>query len=446
MKHLTMKGMEIHSLPELRSNFDLTQATAAFLDGTLVEWLEHCYYEREAGAVEALEHTLSPAVEKKLCEILGVDYMEHGNLTTEQRESCEKKLALLRQYTQAPDVLSHALETATNQIELAELLNGGITTVYLCAGPFAVPIRKSGIHYIGIGNPQMETPFTQEQYRRAGITFEGVTLPETVDETCRSIAEQAATDNGYDDFAEKHNRLASLFHNAMKSNQVTEFLSLDYDTCDVSGELYSSRSAAEQAAHQVVNQAYDQANNYFIPGKSGCLAETISKRYSVRLRSGVEKIVERLKPYCGQTAHLGEQLKLLEDQVIHAEQKLRKLFEQELSDSSDYYRMYQRSYFLDNIEIETFDFNVDLFDNDLLNSLAHLILDETEYTVEKLAETVMELEEDVKKHANTFFSCAYREYRSYCKEIEKIAEEIGKDLSSDDLIKLGISENEVTHE
>ena len=85
-----------------------------------------------------------------------------------------------------------------------------------------------------------------------------------------------------------------------------------------------------------------------------------------------------------------------------------------------------------------FDYNLDLFDSDLMNGLARLIHDDSEYTVENLYETVSELEEDVNKHADAFYGCAYQEYKDYCKEIEKIAEEIGKDLSDDDLIKLGI--------
>ena len=69
-----------------------------------------------------------------------------------------------------------------------------------------------------------------------------------------------------------------------------------------------------------------------------------------------------------------------------------------------------------------------------------MIHDDSEYTIEKLYETLGELEDDLNKHADTFFGCAYQEYKDYCREAEKIAEEIGKDLSDDDLIKLGILE------
>ena len=94
--------------------------------------------------------------------------------------------------------------------------------------------------------------------------------------------------------------------------------------------------------------------------------------------------------------------------------------------------MYEKRYFLEQLEIGKNDYNIDLFDSDLMNGLARLIHDDSDYTVENLFEVVSELEEDVNKHADTFYGVAYRAYQSYCGEIEKIAEEIGRDLSDDE--------------
>ena len=120
MKPLMIHETEICSLADLREHFDLIQVTAAFLNGDLEAWLKDCYYDREAQAVGALEHTLSPAVEGELCRVLGVASPEQS---PEQREKWERKLAAIRQVTQDPAVLAHAAETATNQRELAELLD-----------------------------------------------------------------------------------------------------------------------------------------------------------------------------------------------------------------------------------------------------------------------------------------------------------------------------------
>lgn len=55
-----------------------------------------------------------------------------------------------------------------------------------------------------------------EQYRHAGITFEGIELPTKIAKETIAAAEKAAAANGYDNFGEKHNALASKFHFAIK--------------------------------------------------------------------------------------------------------------------------------------------------------------------------------------------------------------------------------------
>lgn len=472
MNVFKLKDTEIHSLAELRENFALELVIAAFLDGTLEQWLVDCYYEKEAKAVadlkrtlssaiarkpctilgvdfiregdlapeqqqkaEAvtdLEHALSPAMERKLCAILGVDYIKEGYLTPKQQLIYERKCAAIRQFSDDPTLLAHAMETATNQVELAELLNAGYQNIYLCGGSFTVPIRKSGIHYSGIGNPHMEAPFTEEQYHRAGITFENITLPQVIDKETASIAKVAAAKYGYDDFAEEHNHLASIFHTAIKGRRLFIHCPLSADT-DPAGEFYKTKSSAERAARNSIEQAYDQANRYFQPGQGQCIAPPLAKDYAAFIRKGAEGLVDALR-------HAGKdkQVKELERLISNAESALLERFEQELRNSADYYEMYKKSYFLERIEIEKCDYNLDLFDSDLLNGLARLIHDDSEYTVENLHEIVMELDNDLKKHADTFFGEAYRIFQDYCREIEDIAEEIGGDLSDDMLQKLGI--------
>ena len=81
---------------------------------------------------------------------------------------------------------------------------------------------------------------------------------------------------------------------------------------------------------------------------------------------------------------------------------------------------------------------MDLFDSDIINGIFRLIHDETEYSVKGLIDTIQELEEDVRSHADTFFGSAYQIYQDYCREIEALSEEIGGELSDGDLVKLGI--------
>lgn len=437
MNTLKLNDQEIHSLTELREKADLTKLTPVFLDGTLEEWLSACYYEREADAVSRLEHVLSPAVEQKMCLILGIKQSMQGYMTPEQKAVYNQKCTAVRRYSTDESLLNHVLETATNQAELAELLDSGCKTIYLCEGPFSVPIRKSGVHYIGIGSPVMEAPFTEEQYRRAGITFAHISLPQDSDQEVSAIAESAAEAHGYDGFEEKHTRLASAFHFGMKCQRLSHYCHIDADMTPA-GEFYKSKRAAEKAAHTVIENAYAQANSYFDTERIGCIAPGLAAEYAQVLTNGAMKLAERLKPFCANEESRRIRLANLLGYIIQADRNLTKAFEKELDANADYYRMYEKSYFLERVEIEKNDYNLDLFDSDLMNGLARLIHDDSEYTVENLYETVSELEEDVNKHADAFYGCAYQEYKDYCKEIEKIAEEIGKDLSDDDLIKLGI--------
>ena len=124
--------------------------------------------------------------------------------------------------------------------------------------------------------------------------------------------------------------------------------------------------------------------------------------------------------------------------MFGCEKALREQFEEELRESSSYYKMYKRSYFLEQVEIDAHDFNVNPFESEFLNDLVRLFHDDTQYTISNLFETICELEEDVRSHAATFFSCADIIYRGLCREIERIADEMGKDLSDEDLQKLGL--------
>lgn len=96
--------------------------------------------------------------------------------TLEQRKNFDKRRGIIRRHTDGPQLLARAAETATNQAELAELLNAGYKRIYLRNGNFSVPIGKTDIYYIGIGHPNLTASFAEEQYRRAGVTFEEIEL------------------------------------------------------------------------------------------------------------------------------------------------------------------------------------------------------------------------------------------------------------------------------
>lgn len=434
---LALDGQEIHSLAELRERFALHQIMEAFLDGSLEAWLKGCYYEEESQKMQGLEKEDTFAVEQRLCNILGVDYAAREDLSPEQKEAFSRRRELLRRHGAGTEVFSHVAETATNQVELAELLNAGCSVIYLCDGDFTVPIHKSGVHYVGVDHPRMTAPFTEEQYRRAGITFEGVDLPDTANEEAERIAQSAARKAGYDDFEENHTPLAALVHKRIKGIRVTKHFHLDAMETDVGCEEYRSKFAAQRAAHAVVNQAYDTASALFALAKSNCIAPQFAERYANQLCRGMGHLAEKLGPKCVTERQKGLLLRLTE-LTEKAEENLKELFFKELRDSADYYELYQRKYFLDRVTVEREENSEWFFDSDFMNELASLAT--ATYTVSDIYECIAELQEDVNSRADTFADTAYQRYEEYCEKLEELAEELGEGFTKDDLVRMKLIE------
>lgn len=436
---LALNGKEIHSLAELREHFALRQVMDAFLDGSLEAWLKKCYYENEAEEVRGLKKENCSAVEQKLCHILSVDYAARGDLTPEQKEVFSRRCEILRRHNMTTETFAHVAETATTQMELAELLDLDCSVIYLCDGSFTVPIHKSGVHYIGIDHPRMEAPFTQEQYRRAGITFEGIDLPEKTDEKTELMARDAARKAGYDDFGETHNPLTTLLHDGIRSDRAIRFFRLKVSASDIGCEEYKSKFAAERAAKDMISQAYDEANAFFSPESRSCIAYWFAQWYAARIHAGVDSLHKKVTSLC-KNKEQKERLEQIIQLTQQAEENLRKQFCQALQDSADYYRMYEKSYFLNRFTVEKIDGNADPFDSDFMNSLARIIHDESTYMVGDIYECIQELQNDVEDRVATFADLAYGFYQEYCEKMEALAEELGEDISKDDLVRLNLME------
>ena len=102
MEALKINNTEIHSLEELRQNFDLNQVVTAFLDCSLEKWLANCFYEKQADQVRSLDHAIGTDIECELCRILGVDYVASGFLTEEQHAIYERKCHIIQQHSDDP--------------------------------------------------------------------------------------------------------------------------------------------------------------------------------------------------------------------------------------------------------------------------------------------------------------------------------------------------------
>ena len=470
MQELKLNGHEVNSLQELREHFEPNTIRNAFADGTLERWLRDRYYEREAdavaelrqplknknemqeepelppiykavwrtffGSVEKEDDSLQPFIIQKteymLCRTLGVNYADAEMMTAEQRADYDRKLGALRQFTEDPDLLSKAVETATNQSELARLLNCAYQEIILCNASFSVPIAKGNVRYICVGNVKLENAFTAEQYRRAGITVEGIELPETTDKAATDTARRAAKSHGYDDFDDNHNSFASMVHQALKTSSCwcgDSMLNSTFAAADA--DFFRTAVQAKQAANKVVNAAYDQASAYIAPDSSKNVAEKAAAWYERKLQS-LQTILVQLRGAAVQE----DALKKLAELADGALPELRRQFNAELREDAGYYKMYQRSYFLEKPEIEAMD---DPTESELANRVLRLFSDDgMNYAINGLMETVGEIQDDLDSRAKTFSERAHDLYHEYCEKIEEAAQELGEKLPDGILGKLSV--------
>lgn len=120
---LEINGTMIRTLEELVDNFNLEQIRTYYKSGKLETWLRDRQYDQMADELAAIDKE-SIEVDGRLSEIL---LSERGNF-------------------------------AVNQNGLQQILDNGMSTVYLCGGPFEIPIDRCNITYIGINEPTIVVP------------------------------------------------------------------------------------------------------------------------------------------------------------------------------------------------------------------------------------------------------------------------------------------------
>ena len=170
---LKMKGVDVRNLEDLRKNFELNAAIQYFKEGKLLKWLEARYYEDEADKISVLNENASD-FQEKLCAALGVEFNEEfGSVRLEEKK------AILSGLTDNESIIANAAATALTQEDLAELLDAGTSTIYLCGNIFSVPSRVRNKKYIGVLDPPMIKirANSQAELDDKNISFENVVLP-----------------------------------------------------------------------------------------------------------------------------------------------------------------------------------------------------------------------------------------------------------------------------
>ena len=171
-------GTEVRELDELKDNFSLERVLYYIDNGKLFTWLRDRYYDDIAGQIQELDKD-DPDYNKKLCEIFEVAYDESAAEDIEKAEQRARKLALLKELTDDSSYASKIDSMAFDQDDLYDLLDEGMTEVYLCGERFSVPLGKKGISYIGVNDPTVViSSKTLLDFSEKSITFTGVRFDE----------------------------------------------------------------------------------------------------------------------------------------------------------------------------------------------------------------------------------------------------------------------------
>ncbi len=420
---LVLNGNEILSLKDLREHFQAEEIMRYFLEGTLTQWLEQNYYEVQADAIKRID-SKHPGCMKKLCLALGVDYLESDHLSEEDRNKLEERRKLVSEYTSDPKILSEIWLVATNQSELAELIDRGEKNIYLCKNSFSIPISVPDMNYIVLEPASIENPYTAKQYERAGIHVSGICLPENENPETVMIAHEAAIHHGYDDFHEYHSPLASVFHKKLKSSERYPFFDVPYNS-SLGGKFFSSKSECTSVRDRCVRKAYDYAQSVLSVGTSNSISKEPATFYSEHIQSvfsDMRQDLEKLSKLNGtETA-----CQNLFQKVDNSYRSLLESFDQELKDNSDYYKMYDFNYFIEKADIETHDHRIS--EEFFWRAMETIFSDSIEYSINDLYSVISEIEHDLKDYANTFYGTAFSIYKNYVSEIEQLLDTIGNHL------------------
>lgn len=145
-------GVEVRSVEELRDNFSIARVIEYLKDGKLITWLRDRYMDDLADAVEQMDLTDAEIV-KKISEIFDVSFDETSEQDLEKATERIERLKRLKEFTYEQKYQNVIDQVAFDQDELYDLLDDGVTVIYLCGERFSIPLAKPGITYIGINHP-----------------------------------------------------------------------------------------------------------------------------------------------------------------------------------------------------------------------------------------------------------------------------------------------------
>lgn len=413
---LIINDKVIHSLPELR-NYSIEDLIKSYIDGSLSAWLKSHFYYAEYEKISALNSDM-PNLKQRIGEILKLTL-----INDEVDEKVARKMDLIKGYVDEKNLKEIASYTATNQTELAEFIVSNKNVIYLYKDIFSIPITKPGIKYIGINNPVIENAFTKIQYKKAGITIENVSLPQNSDDKKTEIAREAAINNGFDFFYEEHSPLACKIHQKLKRDKYYNYYQLPYGD-SLKYKDFKSKYECEKAAEKCVETAYNYANNTLGLNSNTSVYREAVKYYSNKISDIITPYLPAIKGFCI-SKNKSAVYSTLNTLISNSSEELKRSFEEEITDNTEYYQMYDYTYFKDKINIREHDYRMS---EGVLWVIETLFTDNVEYTFDGAYESIAEMEKDLNSKAVSYFKAVHREYEKIVSEIEKLIEQIGVGL------------------
>ena len=439
-------GTQAYSLDDLKKHFDLDAVLGYYKSGKLLTWLNDRYLEDEAEAVSTLDES-DPDFQKKLCAVFGVEF-QGKEVNLEEIERRQERLKRLRQFTDEEAYIEHIDQVAFDQEELADLLDDGVETIYLCGEKFSVPVSQKGKTYIGINHPMVHiSGKVPELFNELGLSFENC----NVDNLPKSDVKVKNTDTQGTEFEKIESQNKENVHRSSSSFECNEIEQIvdswknknwysagslifdtyygDMDNIAESIEKRFSKSECERLAKDAVKKIYNEASGLFSTTSTNSLSRAALKEISSKLENDVSEIQHHIR-MIKNSNKIQTQIDLLQDflNLDSLKGELKSALDEELQTS--YYSLYDFSYFLDLVEYESDDLEMEsgflrLFE---MASASYSFDAGNAYT---------EITDDVKKYAETYEQEAKkiaREllYEKTGKRIKEVLSEIRVILTAED--------------
>ena len=169
--------VQVRSMEELRTNFDLEKILGYFIDGRLLKWLESHRYDTQAEAIRNLDKS-DKELAMSILKIFQVEPENWSAIDIAAIEEKNAKQARLKMYATEQPVIDAVEQVAFDQLDLERLINQGtFKDIYLCNNVFILPAKVTDKNFIGIGKVKVVSDSLMN-FEENQITFENVETDE----------------------------------------------------------------------------------------------------------------------------------------------------------------------------------------------------------------------------------------------------------------------------